>query len=284
MIGTALAIGQGLYGLYNAIKSGQEANDYQARMERMARQSPLMKESPEVANYYQQALNRYNENVFNTPYYLESLKQAERSGANAINQAQERGAGIGLIGKIDQGVMDQKNRAIVGAIANKNAEFGQLGGATQMKKNERDQMFDINQMTPYNRMFGLQQLKTQAANDRYNAGLNMLGQGLSNVAQLDIANKMYNPKMVTDNTSAQASSLPVSYKTPAMPSKNTSWATPFDYKSFQPANNSFVSANPEAWGSYTGDFSKSPLNNNFGLPKTYNNRGFNSIFGSRYPM
>jgi hypothetical protein len=207
MIGTALAIGQGLYGLYNAIKSGQEANDYQARMERMARQSPLMKESPEVANYYQQALNRYNENVFNTPYYLESLKQAERSGANAINQAQDRRSALGLIGKIDQGVMDQKNRAIASAIANKNAEFGQLGGATQMRKNERDQMFDINEMTPYNRMFGLQQLKTQAANDRYNAGLNMLGQGLSNVAQLDIANKMYNPKMVTGNTAQQAQNL-----------------------------------------------------------------------------
>lgn len=274
MIGTALAGAQALYGLYNAYKSGQEANDYQARMERMARQSPLMKESPEVSNYYQQALNRYNENVFNTPYYLESLKQAERGGASAINQAQDRRSALGLIPKIDQGVMDQKNRAIASAIANKNTEFGQLGGATQMRKNERDQMFDVNEMTPYNRMFGLQQLKTQAANDRYNAGLNMLGQGLSNVAQLDIANKMYNPKMVTDNT-VTTSNLPISYKTQAA---NSYWGSPFDYKSFQ---SSPVSANPEAWGSNTGDFSKNPLmTSNYWKP--VNNKGFKSVFGKTY--
>jgi hypothetical protein len=49
-------------------------------------------------------------------------------------------------------------------------------------------MFDINQMTPYNRMLQLQQLKTQAANDRYNAGLSMAAQGVSNLGQLSIAN------------------------------------------------------------------------------------------------
>jgi hypothetical protein len=34
-------------------------------------------------------------------------------------------------------------------------------------------------------------LKTQAANDRYNAGLSMAAQGVGNLAQLDIAKRMY---------------------------------------------------------------------------------------------
>jgi hypothetical protein len=187
-IGAALAVGQGLYGLYNAIKSGQEAKDYQAKMERMARSSPVRQANPELANYYGEALNRYRENPFTTPYYTESIKQANRAAANAIGAMQSRGAAIGSIGRINQGLMDASNRGVMGAIQNKNTQFSQLGSATQMKKAEEDQMFDINQMTPYNRMLQLQQLKTQAANDRYNAGLSMVAQGVGNLGQLSIAN------------------------------------------------------------------------------------------------
>jgi hypothetical protein len=192
MLGALLAGGQALYGAYNAYKSGQEASDYQAKLERLARQSPLKQENPELANYYQQALNRYNENPFTTSSYLESVKQANRASANAIGAMQSRGAAIGSIGKIDQGVMDNSNRAIGNAIQNKNQQFSQLGSATQMRKNEADQMFDINQMTPYNRVLQLQQLKAQAANSRYNAGLNMLAQGVGTTAQLNMADKYYN--------------------------------------------------------------------------------------------
>jgi hypothetical protein len=200
MIGTALAIGQGLYGAYNAIKAGQEAKDYQAKMERMARQSPLKTESPEIANYYGESLNRYNENPFTSPYYLEQIKQANRASVNAIGQAQNRGAAIGIIGKVNQGLIDSSNNAIARAIQNKNAQFSQLGSAAQMRKNERDQLFDINQMTPYNRILQLQQLKTQAANDRYNAGLSMSAQGASNLAQLDVAKQMYPDGVKKDST------------------------------------------------------------------------------------
>jgi len=199
MIGAILAGAQAAYGAYNAIKANKQAKDYESRMEEMARTSPLKKESPELANYYQQALNRYNENAFTSPYYLESLKQAERGGLNAISQAQDRRSGIGVIDRVNRGVMDAKSRGILGAMANKNTQFGQLGGAVQMRRNEGDQMFDINQMTPYNRLLQLQQLKTQAANDRFNAGLSTTAQGLGNFAQLSIADKMYNPKLKTQD-------------------------------------------------------------------------------------
>ena len=190
-LGAILAGGQALLGAYNASQARKQANEYQAKMEQMAKSSPLQTQSPELANYYQQALNRYNENPFTTPYYLESIKQANRGAANAIGAMQSRGAAIGTIGRINQGLIDNSNRAIGSAVQNKNQQFSQLGSATQMKKSERDQMFDINQMTPYNRMLQLQQLKTQAANDRTNAALSMAAQGGSNLAQLDIAKRMY---------------------------------------------------------------------------------------------
>lgn len=200
MIGAALAIGQGLYGAYNAYKAGQEANSNQARLEKLAANSPLRKQSPELSEYYQQSLNRYNENPFTTPYYMETVKQGDRGVANALSAMQTRGAAVGSIGKINQILADTKNRGIVGAIQNKNAQFSQLGQATQMKKNEADQLFNTNQQAPYERMLQLQQLKTQAANDRYNAGLNMAAQGVSNATQYGIAKLMYNPDLPTTNS------------------------------------------------------------------------------------
>ena len=188
----ALSLGQMALGGINSLRARGQANEYESKMEKMARTSPLQTQSPEIANYYGESLNRYRQNPFTTPYYLEMMKQAERQGVNQISQAQSRGAAIGLIPKINQSIMDAKNRGIVGSLANKNTEFNQLGSATQMRKNERDQLFDINQMTPYNRVLQLQQLKTQAANDRYNAGLSMTAQGFGNLAQLGIADKMYN--------------------------------------------------------------------------------------------
>lgn len=205
MIGTALAIGQGLYGIYNAAKASNEANDYQAKMERMARQSPIQKESPELAEYYQQVSSRYKQNPFSDPYYLERIKQANRASANMLGQAQTRGAALALIPKINQGLMDASNRGISDVMQNKDRQLAQLGSAAQMRKSEQNQLFDINQMTPYNRVLQLQQLKTQAANDRYNAGLSMAAQGFGNLAQLGIADKMYNPKLKTqDETTATA--------------------------------------------------------------------------------
>lgn len=271
MIGAALAIGQGLYGAYNAYKAGQEANSNQARLEKLAANSPLRKQSPELSEYYQQSLNRYNENPFTTPYYMETVKQGDRGVANALSAMQTRGAAVGSIGKINQILADTKNRGIAGAIQNKNAQFSQLGQATQMKKNEADQLFNTNQQAPYERMLQLQQLKTQAANDRYNAGLNMAAQGVSNATQYGIAKEMYNPTVKTDNSNV--SNLVQSYKTPAT-TTNAAWGTNFNSNLANSNPSTFASANPLAWGTATGEFGKNPLVGRYSLPKNYNRFGF----------
>ena len=73
-------------------------------------------------------------------------------------------------------------RAIGAAEANRNQRFGQLGQAAQMQSGEERFKFDVNQMTPYNRNLQLRQFKAQAANDRRNAGLQMVGSALGNFA------------------------------------------------------------------------------------------------------
>jgi len=199
MIATAaLAIGQGLYGLYNTIKANKEAKDYQNQMESMARKSPLMKESPELANYYQQALNRSNENPYQSQQYQLGAMNVRRGTAQGLGAMQDRRSS-GDISRLALGQQSALQNLGMQAEAQRNQRFGQLGGVVQMRKGERDQMFDINQMTPYNRLLQLQQLKTQAANDRYNAGLSTMAQGFGNLAQLGIADKMYNPKLKTQD-------------------------------------------------------------------------------------
>ena len=66
----------------------------------------------------------------------------------------------------------------------KQQKFGQLGQATQAQTAQDRYLFDVNQMTPYNRQLQLKQLSAQAANERYNAGLQMVGGALGNAAQI----------------------------------------------------------------------------------------------------
>jgi hypothetical protein len=48
-------------------------------------------------------------------------------------------------------------------------------------------------MTPYNRQLQLEQMKAQAAGERYNAGMQMIGSGLSNAASYGVASAYNNP-------------------------------------------------------------------------------------------
>ena len=104
---------------------------------------------------------------------------------------QTRGAALGSVGRINQILADTKNRGIAGAVQNKNAQFSQYGQAAQARAAEQNRLFNVNQQAPYERMLQLQQLKAQAANDRYSAGMSTIAQGLGNVAQYGIAKEMY---------------------------------------------------------------------------------------------
>ena len=78
------------------------------------------------------------------------------------------------------------------AEAQRNARFGQLGGATQMKNADLMQQFDINKMTPYNRQFGLKQMKAAAANQEYSQDVSNTFNALGNMASIGMtAGKPY---------------------------------------------------------------------------------------------
>lgn len=257
-LGAALGLGQTILGGISSLFGGNSARDEQRKLERIAARSPQKKASPELGDYYQQATNRYNENPFTTPYYLETVKQADRAAANALGAMQTRGAAIGSIGKINQILADTKGRGIAGAMQNKNAQFSQLGQAAQAKAREESDLFNVNQQAPYERMLQLQQMKSAAANERYNASLGTAMQGLGNLSQYYTAKQYYNPKT---NIETSTSNNPlVSYKTPA----STNWGTK-TYDFVTPS----ASANPSAAYTNYMDFSNNPLKGRYTSPNTY---------------
>lgn len=176
----ALSLGQAALGAFQSATSGRKKAERE--LDNFAKAQPLATESKSINDYYQRRLNAANENVYTSAPYLISKQEADRRLLGGMNALQDRKGGIGGIGKLDLMRTDALNQAIRNAESVKGANISGLGQAAQMKNAQDRYIFDINQMTPYNRMFGLKQMASQAANERYNAGLNMIGGAASNYA------------------------------------------------------------------------------------------------------
>lgn len=176
-VGTAGSLTMGGIQMANANKAQKRA---QAELERQAANSPLRKESKSLNDYYQQALNRFKESPYQSAAYQQAMQNARRTTASGLGALQDRRSAIGGISRLS----GLESRASQGAVAQgeqmQAQRFSELGRATQMKKRNEDELFDINEMTPYQRKLQLEQMKGAAAGERYNAGMQMVGQGLSN--------------------------------------------------------------------------------------------------------
>lgn len=173
--------GMGAASMINASKQQKKA---QNALEAQAKNSPLYKPDKSIDTYYQEAMNRYKENPYQSQAYLISKQEADRRLMAGITGLQDRRSAIGGISKLDLMRTDAQNQAIRNAEMMKGQNLSRLGQATQLKSGDYQRQFDINKMTPYNRQLQLEQMKAQAAGERYNAGMQMVGQGVSNIGSL----------------------------------------------------------------------------------------------------
>jgi hypothetical protein len=201
----AQALGGGLQSIFSGRKNREkELNDY-------AKASPLYTPSRSINDYYQQALNRYNENPYQSQQYQIGAKNIQRATAQGLGALQDRRGGIGGASRLAAAQMSALGNLGAGAEAQRNARFGQYGQAAQAKAGEDYRAFDINQMTPYNRQLQLKQYAAQAANDRFNAGLTTASQGLGNMAQLYAAKEGMSSSVPTSTSSAATNPLGIDY-------------------------------------------------------------------------
>jgi hypothetical protein len=187
---TALAIGAvtagagALAGGISAISSNRKRKARERELDEYAQQSPLYGGSKPISEYYQQALNRANENLYQSQQYQMGAMQARRATAQGLGALQDRRAAIGGISRLQAGQNYAMQNLGAQAEAQRNQRFGQLGAATQMKNADLMQQFDINKMTPYNRQFGLKQMKAQAANQQYAQDVQNTFSSLGNLASV----------------------------------------------------------------------------------------------------
>ena len=181
-ITVGVAAGTAVWGGIKAGKARKEQKSAEAQLENLAANSPLRKESKSLNDYYQQALNRYNESPYQSAAYQQTMQNARRTTASGLGALQDRRSAIGGISRLGGMERDASLSAVARGEQMQAQRFSELGRATQMKKRDEDELFDINKMTPYQRRLQLEQMKGAAAGERYNAGMQMLGQGLSNAA------------------------------------------------------------------------------------------------------
>lgn len=172
---------QALGGAAQSIFSGRKKRENE--LNAFAKASPLYQGSKSINDYYQQALNRYSENPYQSQQYQLGAMNAQRATAQGIGALQDRRSAIGGISRLAAGQQNAMQNLGAQAEAQRSSRLGQLGQAAQAKASEDYKMFDINQMTPYNRQLQLKQMAAQAANERSNAGLQMVGSALGGVAQ-----------------------------------------------------------------------------------------------------
>jgi hypothetical protein len=189
----AQAVGGGLQALFSGRKKREN------ELNQFAKQSPLYTPNKSIQDYYQQALNRYNENPYQSQQYQIGAKNIQRATAQGLGAMQDRRGGIGGASRLAEAQMSGMQNLGANAEAQRNARFGQYGQASQAKAGEDYRAFDINQMTPYNRQLQLKQMAAQAANSRFNAGLQTMSSGLGNLAYAGMNSKKQSSNNTTDN-------------------------------------------------------------------------------------
>lgn len=181
--GASALAGVGM-GAANMISSSKQQSNAQKRLDEQAKNSPLYKPDKSIDTYYQEAMNRYKENPYQSQQYQVGAQNIQRATAQGIGALQDRRSAIGGIGRLQANQMSAMQNLGAQAEASKAQRFGQVGSATQLKSGDYQRQFDINKMTPYNRQLQLEQMKAAAAGERYNAGMQMVGQGVSNIGSL----------------------------------------------------------------------------------------------------
>ncbi len=169
-------------GLANVFFSGRKKAERQ--LNDQVNLAPKYAGDTGIASYYQQALNRYNTNPTDSAMFVRNMRDINRNTTNALGQLQDRRAGIAGVGAINQQANDATLNAQVQAENQKNQRFGQLGGATQMQNQDNRFKFQTNEVDPFQLKLSLASMKSQAANSRYNAGLQTLSNAAQNAASI----------------------------------------------------------------------------------------------------
>lgn len=171
---------QGLFGLGQSIFSGRKKAEKQ--LNRQIDAMPKDVANRGIMDYYNTALSRYGVSPTDSALYKRSMGDIRAGQASAIAGLQDRRSGLAGTSSILRAGNRAALDANVAAEQERNRRFAELGGATGMKANEEQRIFQQNQMMPWELKTNLAGQKLQGANQRANAGAQNIFNALGTLA------------------------------------------------------------------------------------------------------
>jgi hypothetical protein len=168
-------------GLTQAVWGGVKAGQAHGALENL--KTPVYAPNQAISQYYQQALQRYQQSPYQSNFYEQAQKAALGNQATAIGATMDRHS-AGNIGAIVQGTDNQLQKAGVGAEGLQRQAFGQLGQAANMEAGDARTAFQYNQLAPYEKAFGIDQAKAVAGSQMENAGFSNISGGIGSYSEL----------------------------------------------------------------------------------------------------
>lgn len=193
MIPPALAIGlgasalQGVIGGIQAIGARKKAKKLENELEADAQNSPVLAANEQIKAYYNESMRNYQASPYNSAKFIMGKNLADRSQSTGLLALNKRGMALAGVQNLTAQNLDNTNRLVAQGEQDRRQNFQTLGEATRMKAQDEMTQFDVNVATPYNRKFGLKQMKAATANERSNAGLQMAGTALGNAAMMGMS-------------------------------------------------------------------------------------------------
>lgn len=176
-------------GAIQSIIGGIQAKKAQKKLENL--QTPTYGGSESIRDYYSKALQRFNQNPYQSQQYQYANQQADRSQAAGINALQGRGSAVGGISRLAALRNDASLKAGVQAEQQQNQRFGELGEASGQLTQDQLRQFQQNKIAPFEKQYNLLSMKAGAGNQTVNAGMSNIFSGLGAMQDQQNINKLY---------------------------------------------------------------------------------------------
>ena len=169
-------------GIFQSIFGGAAAKKAQNALLNL--QTPTYNGSSSIMNYYNNALQRYNTNPYQSPLYRTEIQNANNTLNAGINNLQTRRGAVGGIADLSALTNNNMLRAANAATQQQNQEFSQLGNAANLEGADQKYQFQINQLMPYQKQFDLLSAKAGANAATENQGFSNIFNGLGNLGKV----------------------------------------------------------------------------------------------------
>jgi hypothetical protein len=164
----AIGVGQIVGGLIGKGKANRELTN-------LEKNSPRYAGTQSIMDYYDIAKQRYGVDPTQSAQYRQGQNLLGRNMASILNANNMSRGGSSNINKYLQQANDASLSLLNQAELQRNQRFSQLGQATQMDREDKRFMFDVNVASPFLRKYGL-------AAEKLKGSMNIAGAGLRNAS------------------------------------------------------------------------------------------------------